>query len=113
MKYQEIIDEVKELYPSEYSDSQYEKWILELENNIAIEKGSGVKKTIDLGQEVTVGVPFDRMYIDFLMAQVCLHQHDDEGYTRYMNVFKSRYSDWQAFNIRTQVGARHRFKNWI
>ena len=113
MKYSEIIDEVKELYPNEYSDEQYKRWILELENEIAVETGAGMKKTLDLERETSVGIPFDRMYIDFLMAQVCLHQHDDESYSRYMGVFKSRYREWRAFNIRTTKGKNHKFKNWI
>jgi hypothetical protein len=113
VKYSEIIAEVKDLYPNEYSDEQYKKWLTELENNIAIRTGAGMRKTLDLEREASVGVPFDRMYIDFLMAQVCLHQHDDESYIRYMSVFKSRYKEWEEFEIRVTKGKKYKFKNWI
>ena len=113
MKYSEIIAEVKELYPNEYNDSQYIKWILELENTIAVQKGTGVKRNIDLEKEATVGVPYDRMYIDYLLAKVSLNQHDDENYARHMNVFKMNYKDWEAFDIRTTPGKKHQFKGWI
>lgn len=113
MKYSEIIDEVKDLYPNEYSDEQYIKWLTELENEIAVVTGAAMRKSVALEREASTGVPFDRMYIDFLMAQVCFHQHDDEGYSRYMSVFKSRYNEWKAFHIRTTKGEKHRFTNWI
>ena len=113
MKYSEILSEVKDLYPNDYKDSQYVKWLLELENKIAIAKGLGVKQSLDLEKETSVGVPFDRMYVDYVMAQVSLHQHDDESYARYMSMFNDRFGEWQAYHIRTTPGKKLVFKNWI
>ena len=94
MKYSEILSEVKDLYPNDYKDSQCAKWLLELENKIAIEKGTGVKQSLDLEKETSVGVPFDRMYVSYLMAKVSFHQHDDESYARYMSMFDDEYKEW-------------------
>lgn len=113
MKYAEIINEVKELYPNEYSDSQYKKWLLELESLIAVYAGQNAPETISLNSETSLHIPFDRLYIDFLMAQVSLHQHDDESYTRYMQMYNSRYREWQNWFIRTHEGKKYRFTNWI
>ena len=113
MKYSEVIAEVRGLYPNEYSDEQFEKWMAELENKIANFRGTQNIRSIDPEREVSCGIPFDRMYVDFLMAQIALHQHDDDDYVRYMRVFNSRFDEWKAFYIRNYEGEKRQFRNWI
>ena len=111
MKYEEIINEVKCLFPNEYDESQYLKWINELENDIAIYKGEEPRKITSLTGDTAAPAPFDRMYIDFVMAQVCLHQHDDEGYMRCINMFNARYAAWKGHFVATHSGKKYQYKN--
>lgn len=113
MKYEEIINEVKSLYPSEYDESQMTDWINELEGNISIYRGDVPCKIQSLSDETSVSAPFDRMYTDFVMAQISLHQHDDEAYARYINMFNARYTTWKGYYMSVREGEKHQYKNWI
>lgn len=113
MKYDEIISEVKDLFPSEYDESQLLKWIGELEGDVALYRGEEPPKAVSPSGSSFAGAPFDRMYIDFVMAQICLHQHDDEGYLRYINMFNARYAAWKGHFVATHEGDRYQNKNWI
>ena len=113
MKYTEIIKEVKDLYPNEYSESELKKWIYELEQTAAVYSGEAVNAPENLNCETLIKEPFDRMYLDYVMAQASLHQHDDESYSRYISIFNSRYREWQKWYIQAHEGKKIRFKNWI
>lgn len=113
MKYSDIIKETKELYPNEYSDTELKRWITEAEQQAQIYAGEEPTLKNNLNEEVFIKEPYDRMLIDYVMAQISLHQHDDESYTRYMNAYSSRYREWQKHHIRTNEGKKIQFKNWI
>ncbi len=119
MKYNEIINEVKELYPSEYSDTQFKKWLGEAEDVILRfldgyqSESVELRQISDLNEEAVAPPPYDRMYIDFIMAHIALHQHDDESYSRYMGVFNSRYRDFTKWYIRKHSSRGYKWKNWI
>ena len=113
MKYSEIVNEVKELYPSEYEDSQIIKWLQEAEAAVSIFKEEEPQDITDLDIESKAQKPYDRMYIDFICAHISLHQHDDASYARYIEMYNARFVDYCKWYIRTHRGKEHRFRNWI
>ena len=113
MKYEEIIAEARELYSNEYSDSQILKWIKEAEDTAAIYRGDTAASEINISDNSQIGPPFDRMYIDFVMAQVSFHQHDDESYMKYINMFNARFSDWKNYFVANTPMAKKQYTNWF
>ena len=113
MKYSEIINEVKNIYPNEYEDTELIKWLEEAENVICVFEEKEPLKIKDLSGEATLPAPYDRMYIDFVCANISLHQHDDAGYARYISMYNARYSDFCKWYLRTNPGKDLKYKNWI
>ena len=113
MKYNEIIKSVGELYPNEYDVSELKTWMRELEDVIAKDTGGEDVVIHDLSEQATPPPPYDRMFIDFVMAQIALHQHDDEGYSRYIAMFNSKYTDFLNWYVRTHPGKKRTYTNWI
>ena len=113
MKYSEIINEVKELYPNEYEDTQLIKWLSEAEDSIYIFLDEEPQDIRDLNIESKAPKPYDRMYIDFICAHISLHQHDDEAYARYIGMYNARFEDFCKWYLRTHEGKEYRYKNWI
>lgn len=113
MKYEEIITEVRELYPNEYSDSQILKWIKEAEGQAAVYRNEEAPRSINISDASRIGPPFDRMYIDFVMAQVSIHQHDDESYARYISMFNARFSEWKNYYVANTPMPIKKHTNWF
>ena len=112
MTYHEVILEVKELYNNTFQDTTYKKWLEEIEAEIAVYKGENPKE-ISLDDEVSLSLPFSKVYTYFLLMKVALHQHDDESYARYYNVYASQMTDWKKHHIRTTPGKKRQFTNWM
>lgn len=56
--------------------------------------------------------PYDRMYIDYILARIGMYQKDYEMYNQYMTVFNSRLSAYKRWLINhiPQMGGK--FINW-
>lgn len=56
--------------------------------------------------------PYDSMYIDYIIAKICMYQRDFDTYNRFMSAFNSRlnaYKKWLVNNLPQKCG---KFKNW-
>lgn len=47
--------------------------------------------------ETVCGAPYDRMYVDFVNAQICYYQRDFDTYNQHMNLFNQRLAAYQAW----------------
>ena len=112
MTYQEVISEVRDVYNNTFQDTTYKKWLEELEAEISVYKGE-TPKEINLEDEVSLQLPFSKMYTYFLLMKVALHQHDDESYGRYSSVYFAQQIDWQKHYIRTTPGKKIVYTNWM
>lgn len=112
MTYHEVIQEVRDIYHNVFQDTTYKKWLEEIEAEIAVYKGEEPKE-ISLENEVSLSLPFSKVYTYFLLMKIALHQHDDESYARYYNVYASQMIDWQKHYIRTTPGKKRKFTNWM
>lgn len=56
--------------------------------------------------------PYDSMYIDYIIAKICMYQRDFDMYNQFMAAFNSRlnaYIKWLVNNLPQKCG---KFKNW-
>lgn len=47
--------------------------------------------------ETLCDAPYDRMYVDFVNAQICYYQRDFDTYNQHMNLFNQRMAAYQAW----------------
>lgn len=57
-----------------------------------------------------VSSPFDKLYLYFILAKICLHLEDIEGYNNYMSLYNSLLGEYVRF-ISTNKSNTHKFKN--
>ena len=112
MRYEEVIAEVRELYPNGYSDSQLLRWIKETDDVVSIYKNEDIEDDIKVSDETKLTPPFDRMYVDFVMAQIAFHQRDDEAYSRYIMVFNARFNNWKNYFVRSNRMEKKQYDGW-
>lgn len=130
MTIDEIMDRVKRLYPSEYSDDEIRGWCMELSALIAAENGlPEYKKAFSLdengkpvpsydtapdisGDRTLCPAPYDSMYIDYVIAKINLYQHNDAGYSRHISAFNSKYSAYRKWIIGFLPPDPGQFINW-
>ena len=56
--------------------------------------------------------PYDRMYIDFILAKIGMYQRDYEMYNQYMTVFNSRLSAYKKWLINHLPQDKYKLTNW-
>lgn len=71
-----------------------------------------IRRVID---DLTVvdSAPYDRMYIEYILAKVSLYQHDYSGYNAHMTQYNSLFeAARREFITRSPLTAKLRFKNY-
>ncbi len=113
MTYQEIIEEVKELYPSEYDTTELKRFLQEAESGIGMYIDNTERIIEDLDDTAILPLPFCNAYIDFIRANICYNQHDDEGYRRYISMYNAKFDEFKRWYVRSHEGKTVKYKNWI
>lgn len=63
--------------------------------------------------ETVCGAPYDRMYIDYVNAQICYYQRDFDTYNQHMNLFNQRLDAYQAWLQQRMVQDKDgKITNW-
>lgn len=63
--------------------------------------------------ETVCDAPYDRMYVDFVNAQICYYQRDFDTYNQHMNLFNQRLNAYQAWLQQRRVQDRDgQMMNW-
>lgn len=63
--------------------------------------------------ETVCDAPYDRMYVDFVNAQICYYQRDFDTYNQHINLFNQRLGAYQAWLQQRRVQDRDgRIVNW-
>ena len=71
-----------------------------------------IRRVID-DTTVIDSAPYDRMYIEYILAKIALYQHDYSGYNAHMTQYNSLFATAQReFITRSPLTARLRFKNF-
>ncbi len=80
----------------------------ETEKNIQCE----IKRIIT--DETICGAPYDRMYVDYVNAQICYYQRDFDTYNQHMNLFNQRLEAYQAWLQQRRTQDKDgKMVNWI
>ena len=66
-----------------------------------------------LTDETVCDAPYDRMYIDYVNAQICYYQRDFDTYNQHMNLFNQRLMAYQAWLQQRRVQDKDgKIVNW-
>ena len=63
-------------------------------------------------EETVCDAPYDSMYIDYLIAKICLYQGDSREYNQYMTSFNSKLSAYREWLVGKMPAKKYRLKNW-
>lgn len=64
--------------------------------------------------ETVCGAPYDRMYVDYVNAQICYYQRDFDTYNQHMNLFNQRLAAYQAWLQQRRTQDKDgKMVNWI
>lgn len=115
MKYSELIEEVRALYPNEYTDEEMLGWIDDVNTDVKlnIEKNPGPAQIAKAEGTVAVPMLFKDIYIFYILSQIAYHQKDFESYERHKQMYMEKRSGYMSYYIRTQGSDTARFTNWI
>ena len=64
-----------------------------------------------LDDSLPVSAPFDKLFLYWLCAKVCLHTDDIEGYQNYMALYNSMLLEFKKLYAGTESVGRTQFKN--
>ncbi len=80
----------------------------ETEKNIQCE----IKRIIT--DETVCDPPYDRMYVDYVNAQICYYQRDFDTYNQHMNLFNQRIAAYQTYLQQRRTQDKDgKMVNWI
>ncbi|MBQ4631572.1 MAG: hypothetical protein IJB70_11380 [Clostridia bacterium] len=64
-----------------------------------------------IDENLPVSAPYDNLFLYFLLAKICLHMEDAEGYNNYMSLYNELFNDYKLL-IGSGSGRRtFNFKN--
>lgn len=83
-----------------------------LDGNSSIQCVCNIKRIVT--DETVCDAPYDRMYVDFVNAQICYYQRDFDTYNQHMNLFNQRLAAYQAWLQQRRVQDKDgKMINWI
>jgi len=116
MKIIEVIETVDSLYPNSYSSAEKIVWCDELGAMLKEEyaksySADGVQESYvpisdPMSEETVIKAPYDRMYIDFVLAKCCYYQRDYDAYNQHIVSFNSRLEDFAKWFIERNMPIR-------
>ena len=124
MKIIDVIKTVDELYPNNYQASEKINWCDELGAMLRQEYAKvyedNVQKdyeniTDPISEETIAPPPYDRMYIDFVLAKICYYQRDYDAYNQHIISFNSKLEDFARWYIERNMPVRttdNAVRNW-
>lgn len=96
---------------TEYDDERYKLYTAEnIFGDVAASENVVITRCIT--DETYCDAPFDGMYTYYILAKICLLQHDIDMYNQYMNMFNSLFEQYKKQRISRQGGGENRFINW-
>lgn len=67
--------------------------------------------TYNLDDKVPLSAPYDKLFLYWLLAKICLHLEDAEGYNNYMNLYNALLVDYKKGRIERGNSRVIKFKN--
>ena len=70
-----------------------------------------IRRVID--DETEADPPYDRLYIEYILAKMALYQHDYDAYSAHMTQYNNLYSEYKKdYKTRNPLNDLARFKNF-
>jgi len=124
MKIIDVIKTADELYPNNYQASEKINWCDELgamlrQEYAKVYEGNVQKDYVNITDPITEETiappPYDRMYIDFVLAKICYYQRDYDAYNQHIISFNSKLEDFARWYIERNMPVRatdNSVRNW-
>ncbi len=78
------------------------------------ETGAKLKIERVIDDETEAEAPYDRMYIEYLLAKIALYQHDYDTYTSHMMQYNNIYDEYKRdYKTRNPLNDLARFRNYL
>lgn len=113
MKKIEVLERVDALLKNPYTSGEKLSWCSELDEILRTEYLH--EDAPENLEETAVGSPYDRMYVDFVMAKCCYYQRDYDAYNQHITAFYNKLSDFSNHEIREHIPSRktkNQLRNW-
>ncbi len=110
MKISEVITRAKSYYPSEYTDEEMQRWCEEVSAMLTTEVEDLSEYTSS--DETLCDTPYDIMYIDYVIAKICLYQHDFNTYNQFISLFNTRLDAYKRWRMSSPPHQAEKLKNW-
>jgi hypothetical protein len=96
----EVLAQVREIQPGEYSDQRLLDMIDECDQRVLREVLDGYLIP-QSGGELVVPPPYDGLYKWWVLANICLLQQDVAGYNNFMQLFNALWEEYGRMVSRT------------
>ena len=110
MNITEVITRAKTYSPSEYDESEMRAWCDEVSQMLAVEVLD--TESAPRSDETLCGPPYDSMYIDYVLAKICLYQRDFDTYNQFMASFNSKLDAYKRWYMSGPPRRADKLKNW-
>lgn len=114
MTISEVIAFVDGIEPNAYTDAQKTVWLTECEGQVYLdvyllsaEEFAEAAADFDGSTELSVPIPHDRIYRDYLHARVLLANGEYDRYQNAMTVFNAEWGDFVRWYARVYDPSEH------
>lgn len=95
----------------EFSDEKYLLTVLEGTLDDFADSGTAIIERV-VTDKTVCDAPYDGMYIDYIIAKICMYQRDFNTYNQFMTSFNSRLNAYKKWITNQLPQAGGRLKNW-
>lgn len=115
MTYGDLVKEIQEIYPSEYTAEEMTEWAREVDADVIrnIEKRNAPTGRGSAEDAVLIPEPYDVMYRLYIMAQIAFFQRDFTAYGTYAGLYAEKFGEYAAWWQRTYGSESERLVGWI
>ncbi len=109
MKIREAITQVDDLYANAYSEEDKIKWLQEIENKIYREVVLTHENEVEMTDfsddenELIAPIPYDSLYINYIIAQINKFNNETVRYNNAMTIFNQEYYEFANWYNRTNL----------
>ena len=95
-----VLAQVDDLLPNSYTDEQKRHWLRQAECFAALELGAALPGSLDDGDELLIGLPYDGLYSRYVEAQIHFANREMERYNNAMTAWNELFLSWRDYCAR-------------
>lgn len=105
MTYDDVLAQVREAAPGEYTDERVHDWIDSVNQRI-LKELLDVYIVNETGGELVAPAPYDQLYLWWVMANIALTQDNVASYNNYIAMFNALWDEYGRHISRTYTTAK-------